>query len=108
MSMPRRWRTRTRLPTRAFLGRGHPRGAQGGGYRVDRQSEGELGSRRREGRLLPGVPPPAAIPANPVQALRALHDAQGLRLHARTAIPGWLGERLNVGWAIDVMHPLAG
>ena len=46
--------------------------------------------------------------ADPVQALRARHDAQGLRLHARTAIPGWLGERLNVGWAIDVMHPLAG
>jgi len=31
-----------------------------------------------------------------------------LRLHARPAIPGWLGERLDVGWAIDVMHPLAG
>ena len=22
-------------------------------------------------------------------------------------MPGWLGERLNVGWAIDVLHPLA-
>jgi hypothetical protein len=53
------------------------------------------------------VPPPAAIPADPVQALRARHDAQGLGLHARTAIPGWLGERLDVGWAIDVLHPLA-
>jgi len=21
--------------------------------------------------------------------------------------PGWLGERLDVGWAIDVLHPLA-
>jgi len=45
---------------------------------------------------------------DPVQALRARHEAQGLRLHARPAIPGWLGERLDVGWAIDVMHPLAG
>src|SRR2546426_6888950 len=52
--------------------------------------------------------PPAAIPADPVQALRARHEAQGLRLHARTATPGWLGERLDVGWAIDVMHPLTG
>src|SRR2546422_762949 len=107
MSMPRRWRTRTR-PALGLLGRRPPRAVQGGGSQVDRQSEGELRSGRRDGRLLPGVPPPAAIPANPVQALRALHDAQGLRLHARTAIPGWLGERLNVGWAIDVMHPLAG
>ncbi|MEX2147075.1 MAG: hypothetical protein WED01_08705, partial [Candidatus Rokuibacteriota bacterium] len=29
------------------------------------------------------------------------------RLDARTACPGWLGERLDVGWAIDVLHPLA-
>ena len=33
--------------------------------------------------------------------------AQGLRLHAQTATPGWLGERLDVGYAIDVLHPLA-
>jgi hypothetical protein len=24
-----------------------------------------------------------------------------------TALPGWLGEPLDVGWAIDVLHPLA-
>ena len=35
------------------------------------------------------------------------HDAEGLHLHARTATPGWLGERLDVGWAIGVLHPLA-
>ena len=75
---------------------------------MDRQPDGELHFRRPDGRLLPEVPPPAVIPADPVQALRARHEAQGLRLHARTAIPGWLGERLDVGWAIDVMHPLAG
>jgi hypothetical protein len=42
-----------------------------------------------------------------VESLRALHDAQGLRLHVRTTCPSWLGERLDVGWAIDVLHPLA-
>jgi hypothetical protein len=42
-----------------------------------------------------------------VTALRAHHDTLGLRLHARTAIPGWLGERLDLGWAIDVLHPRA-
>src|SRR6266567_4773201 len=35
------------------------------------------------------------------------HDSQGLRVHARTGCPSWLGEGLNVGWAIDVLHPLA-
>ena len=30
-----------------------------------------------------------------------------MALHARTTAPGWLGQRLDVGWAIDVLHPLA-
>jgi hypothetical protein len=47
------------------------------------------------------------VPADPVEALRAQHAAQGLRLDARTGLAGWLGERLDVGWAIDVLHPLA-
>jgi hypothetical protein len=47
------------------------------------------------------------MPADPVGALRAQHAADGLRLHARTGCPGWLGERLDVGWAIAVLHPLA-
>jgi hypothetical protein len=47
------------------------------------------------------------IPGDPMQTLRARHEAGGLRLHARTAMPGWLGERLDVGYAIDVLHPLA-
>jgi Domain of unknown function (DUF222) len=41
------------------------------------------------------------------RALRAENEAQGLHLHAHTACPAWLGERLDVGWAIDVLHPLA-
>jgi hypothetical protein len=40
-------------------------------------------------------------------ALRAAHDAQGLDLHARTAMPSWPGDRLDVAYAIDVLHPLA-
>jgi len=42
-----------------------------------------------------------------MKILRARHDTEGLHLHARTAMPGWLGERLNVGWTIGVLHPLA-
>ena len=72
-----------------------------------RQPDGALRFRRPDGRPLPEVPPPAAVPGDPVQALRAHHHAQGLRLHARTACPDWLGERLDLGWAIGVLHPLA-
>ena len=42
-----------------------------------------------------------------MKVLRAKHDEEELVLNARTATPGWLGERLDVGWAIDVLHPLA-
>ena len=75
---------------------------------MERQADGELSFRRPDGKLLTMVAPPAAVPDDPVQVRRARHEALDLRLHARTAIPGWLGERLDVGWAIDVLHPLAG
>lgn len=39
--------------------------------------------------------------------IRARQDAEGLRLNAHTARPSWLGERLDLGWAIDVLHPRA-
>ena len=73
----------------------------------DRQPDGELRFRRPNGQLLPEVPPPSEVPDDPVKVLRARHDAEGLVLHAHTATPGWLGEPLDVGWAIDVLHPLA-
>jgi 5-methylcytosine-specific restriction endonuclease McrA len=97
----------TTLSNLALLCRRHHRAVHEEGYQVDRQPDGALRFRRPDGRLLPEVPPPAAVPADPVQVLRARHDAQGLRLHPWTACPGWLGERLDVGWAIDVLHPLA-
>jgi hypothetical protein len=53
------------------------------------------------------VPPTALVPANPIDTLHAQHAALGLRLHPRTACPGWLGERLDVGWALAVLHPRA-
>ena len=97
----------TTLSNLALLCRRHHRAVHEEGYQVDRQPDGALRFRRPDGRPLPEVPPPAAVPADPVQALRARHDEQGLHLHARTALPSWLGERLDVGWAIDVLHPLA-
>jgi hypothetical protein len=97
----------TTLSNLALLCRRHHRAVHEDGYRVDRQADGELSFLRPDGRPMPAVPSPAAVPADPVEVLRARHDTLGLHLHARTATPGWLGERLNVGWAIDVLHPLA-
>ncbi len=97
----------TTLSNLAMLCRRHHRAVHEEGYQVDQQPDGALRFLRPDGRLLPEVPPPPKVPVDPVKALIAQNEAEGLHLHARTAMPGWLGERLDVGWAIDVMHPLA-
>src|SRR5213596_4027855 len=97
----------TTLSNLALLCRRHHRAVHEEGYQVERFPDGELRFRRPDGRVLPEVPPPIEMPDDPVKVLWATHDEEELVLHARTATPGWLGERLNVGWAIDVLHPLA-
>jgi hypothetical protein len=97
----------TTLSNLALLCRRHHRAVHEEGFQVSRGPDGALRFKRPDGRPLPDVPPPAPVPDDPVEALRACHDSHGLRLDARTACPGWLGERLDVGWAIDVLHPLA-
>ena len=95
----------TTLSNLAMLCRRHHRAVHEEGYQVERHPDGELRFRRPDGRLLPDVPPPSAVPGDPITALRARSEAAGLHLHARTTCPGWLGEALDVGWAIDVLHP---
>jgi len=97
----------TTLSNLALLCRRHHRAVHEEGYEVERQPDGELRFRRPDGRPLADVPAPPEVPTDPIAALRALHEAQGLRIHPRTARPEWLGERLDVGWAIGVLHPLA-
>jgi hypothetical protein len=77
------------------------------GYQVARGPDGALRFRLPNGRPLPEAPAPATVPADPIAMLRARNEAEGLHLTARTACPSWLGEPLDLVWAIDVLHPLA-
>jgi len=90
-----------------MLCRRHHRAVHEEGYRVERLSDGALRFCRPDGRLLSDVPVPPAIPDDPVQSLRARNEAAGLRLDAQTLCPTALWEPLDVGWAIDVLHPRA-
>jgi hypothetical protein len=74
---------------------------------VARAPDGTLCFKRPNGWPLPDVPLPPSIPDDPVRVLRDANTAHGLSLDARTIASSWLGERLDVGWAIDVLHPLA-
>ncbi|HET6369369.1 MAG TPA: HNH endonuclease, partial [Pseudomonadales bacterium] len=98
----------TTLSNLALLCRRHHRAVHEEGYQVARGPDGTLQFRRPDGRPLPEVPPSAAGPGDSVAILRARHEAEGFRIGAKTAHPDWLGERLELGWAIDVLHPLAG
>ena len=95
----------TTLSNLTMLCRRHHRAVHEEGYRVERHPDGELCFRRPDGRPLPDVPAMPIVPAAPWDALRARHEM--LDIHARTAMSGWLGERLDVGYAISVLHPLA-
>jgi hypothetical protein len=95
----------TTLSNLALLCRRHHRAVHEEGYQVDRLADGELQFRRPDGQFLPEVPLPPTVPNDPVQAIRLRHEAGGLQLRSWSAKPRWRGERLDVGWAIDVLHP---
>jgi 5-methylcytosine-specific restriction endonuclease McrA len=97
----------TTLSNLALLCRRHHRAVHEEGYQVERYSDDGLRFRRPDGRELPEVPAPGAVPAEPVEAIRACHAAQGLSIDARTGRSAWLGERLDLGWTLEVLRPLA-
>jgi 5-methylcytosine-specific restriction endonuclease McrA len=97
----------TTLSNLVLLCRRNHRAVHEEGYQVARGPDGDFQFSQPDGRPLPAVPPPALLPIDPVEAMRAWHAAQGIQLGPRTACPQWLGERLDLGYALDVLHPLA-
>jgi 5-methylcytosine-specific restriction endonuclease McrA len=95
----------TTLSNLALLCRRHHRAVHEEGFQVAREPDGALRFRRPDGRPLPEVPASPPLLGDSVEVLRTRHDAQGLRLDARTGCAGWLGERLDLVWAIDVLRP---
>jgi HNH endonuclease/Domain of unknown function (DUF222) len=73
----------TTLSNLAMLSRRHHRAVHEEGYQLGRPS------------------------ANATETLQAQNDGAGVQINARTSMPGWQGERLDVGHAISVLHPLA-
>jgi hypothetical protein len=88
-----------------LLCRRHHRAVHEEGHRIRRAPGGTLEFVRPDGYPLPDVPPSAAVAPDPVAALAASNTAEKLHLDARTACPTWLGERLDLGWALSVLHP---
>ena len=97
----------TKLSNLAMLCRRHHRAVHEEGFQVELRANAELVFRRPDGRPIPDVPTSAPLPPNPTDTLQAQNGDAGVQIDSRTAMPGWQGERLDVGWAISVLHPLA-
>ena len=97
----------TTLSNLAMLCRRHHRAVHEEGYQITREAGGALVFYRPDGRSIPDVPDPPALTRDPMDVLRNANVAHGVTVDSHTSTPGWLGERLDVGWAIDVLHPLA-
>jgi 5-methylcytosine-specific restriction endonuclease McrA len=97
----------TTLSNLAMLCRRHHHAVHEEGYQIEREADGALTFRRPNGWLVPDVPDLPVVPRDPMDVLREENIMLGLSLSAQTMTPGWLGERLDVGYAIDVLHPLA-
>jgi 5-methylcytosine-specific restriction endonuclease McrA len=97
----------TTLSNLATLCRRHHRAVHEEGYGLTRNANGDLCFRTPGGWVLPDVPDSTPVPTAPGDELRAQNDRRGLHIDAHTSMPSWLGERLDLGYAIDALHPLA-
>ena len=97
----------TTLSNLMMLCRRHHCAVHEEGFQVARQPSGELRFRTPQGWTLPTVPKPTPAPAAAAENLMAKNAALGLHIDGRTSMPSWLGERLDLDWAISVLHPIA-
>ena len=97
----------TTLSNLALLCRRHHRAVHEEGFQVEREADGALVFRRPNGWRIPDVPDRPSLSADPMDVLREVNLSDGLSMDARAPIPAWRGERLDVAWAIDVLHPLS-
>ena len=80
----------TTLSNLALLCRRHHRAVHEEGYQVERGPDGALQFRRPDGRPLPDVPAPAAVPADPAGASGRRTPRRGsIFMRARASSGGW-------------------
>jgi hypothetical protein len=74
-------------------------------FTVELRDDGEARFFWPDGRPLP-VAPPAPTWAGAARGSTNAHlETAGLSIGPHTATPDWCGERLDLDWAITVLHP---
>ena len=97
----------TTLSNLVLLCRRHHRAVHEEGFRIERRDDDGLQFRWPHGDVLPPVPPLPKTPGDAAAETRTRNTAAGISIHPHTATPSWDGRGLDVGWAIDVLHPRA-
>jgi hypothetical protein len=97
----------TRLDNLVLLCRRHHRAVHEEGYQLARDAAGTLRFATPCSHPIPEVPPPPTVPLDPTRTLVTTNQALGLAIDERTSLPAWHGERLDLGWALGVLHPAA-
>ncbi|MGI9118525.1 MAG: DUF222 domain-containing protein [Acidimicrobiales bacterium] len=96
----------TSLANTCLLCRAHHRALHEGGYRME--ASGDASDPwvfyRPDGTVVPATPPP--LPVSDHTAV--VHQNEQLDIGPATAIPGWYGEHLDVGLALDALFSIDG
>ena len=93
----------TRLDNLVLLCRRHHRSVHEEGFTVRLDPAGNAEFCWPDGRPFPAVPPPPRWSGPPLAPTDARLAASAIVIDADTATPDWHGERLDVGFAINVM-----
>jgi len=95
----------TTLSNLTMLCRRHHRAVHEEGFGLQTLADGELEFRLPSGEVLPAVPALAPTADDPAGTIRAQNETRGVEIDSRTAMPSWPGDRLDLGYAIDVLRP---
>ena len=93
----------TRLDNLVQLCRRHHRAVHEGGLRVTLDDAGVVRFTRADGRPLPEVPEPPRWTGAALAPVDARLAAAGIAIGPGAAPPAWTGERLDLGWAMNVL-----
>ena len=95
----------TRLDNVAFVCRHQHRAVHEEGFTVELGDENEARFFWPDGRPGPDVPPTPTWAGTALASTDAHLETAGRRIDPHTATPDWLGERLDLDWAMTVLHP---
>jgi hypothetical protein len=90
----------TNVANTILLCRAHHRAVHEEGFRIEVSDDGAFRFYRPDGRPFPYVPTSPDLPGEAAERLESAHRELGLEISATTAMSGWMGERLDLHYAI--------